>query len=789
MKIKKLHLAISAISLLGAALAIQAGAEESINQRSTTVVENTATGAPARLSDHWAYQPPANAAPPAVKHTSWVRTPIDQYVARQLEAKDLSPSPDASKEALVRRLSLDLLGVIPAPAVVDAFLKDKSPDAYETLVESFLNSPQYGERQARKWLDLARYADSSGFQNDNDRLNMWRYRDYVINAFNSDKPYDRFINEQLAGDELYPGNEEALIATGFMAQYTDNSNSRDMVQRHYQIVTDITDTVGEVILGQTFECARCHDHKFDAISQKDYFSLQSFFANVSVSDNLPVTQPRPSDLDYAQAQKQFADATRDINARIDALVALDGEAALVYHKERYLTDTREAIFKPEAEWTAMDRWINHRLDNVTGRGALINYFAERARSVDPEFHSDWHAEKLAEIEALQEELKPFNNLRPAAELGSDKITAMTELGHRDAPLTHVLLGGDHERVLDEVQPAFPPGLTTATPQIPELDFSSGRRAALAQWLTSADNPLTARVYVNRVWDQYFGRGIVETVSDFGKAGTKPSNPELLDYLAQQFIDSGWSVKALHREIVLSSVYRQASQERPELVAADPENRLLGSFPRRRLDAEQIRDSLLVASGRINPQVGGPSVFPPLPKTGRSGADSRGQNNMWRESSDEASHNRRSLYVFTRRTLPYPLLDVFNMASPQEAHSKREITTTALQALALINSDLVYDWSKALAGRVLNESGLDENANFDQLYRILFARTPSAEERGVLREFLDTQEKVIRERSGDGKQEIALPAGATVAQLNAFRASAFVDLVHTVANSNEAIYRY
>ncbi|MDR2213420.1 MAG: DUF1549 and DUF1553 domain-containing protein, partial [Pseudomonadales bacterium] len=550
MKRNKLRLAISAATLLTITLFVRVNAQEG----AATALASTSAAVSRPASDHWSYQAVVKPAVPEVVNQAWVRTPVDAFIAKQLEDKGLTPSPDADKATLARRLSLDLLGIIPAPETVAAFVNDESPDTYEKLVESFLDSPQYGERQARKWLDLARYADSSGFQNDNDRLNMWRYRDYVVDAFNSDKPYDRFIQEQLAGDELWPGDEDALIATGFMAQYADNSNSRDMVQRHYQIVTDITDTVGEVVLGTTFKCARCHDHKFDSITQQDYYSLQSFFANISNSDDIPVTQPTVWDVAFNEAQEKYSEATRDINARIDAVIDLDRDEALKYHKERYLTDTRDAIFKPESEWTPLDRWINHRLDAVTNRGALINYFEERARSADPAFHSDWHAEKLAEIEAIQAELKPFNALKPAPELGSNQITAMTELGHKDAPPSYVLFGGDHLRPLEEVQPAFPPAMTSATPQIPDLDFSSGRRAALAQWLTSADNPLTARVYVNRVWDEYFGRGIVETVSDFGKAGAKPSNQELLDYLAASFIESGWDIKELHRAIVLSSVY-------------------------------------------------------------------------------------------------------------------------------------------------------------------------------------------------------------------------------------------
>lgn len=779
-KPKKLRGAILlALAFAGSATLIKADDDAPNSASATTTATNL-------RSDHWSYQPVANPAIPEVQNKDWVRTPIDAFVLKQIEAKGLQPSPEATREQLARRVGLDVLGIIPPPELVQGFVNDESPQAYEKFVDTLLSLPQYGERQARKWLDLARYADSSGFQNDNNRLNMFRYRDYVINAFNSNKPYDTFIKEQIAGDELYPGDEQALIATGFMAQFTDNSNSRDMVQRRYQIITDITDTVGEVVLGQTFECARCHDHKFDAISQSEYYSFQSFFANINDVDNIPVTHKSESDLAFEKAQGEYDAATAEINAKIEAIIDTDRDAALVYHKERYLTDTRDAIFKPEAEWTALDRWINHRLANVTGRGALTNYFEERAHSTDPEFHSDWHAEKLAEIEKLNDELKPFNKLKPTLEMGSNTISAVTELGHNDSPPTYRLFGGDHERPLEEVFPLFPAAMTSDAPKIPELSWSSGRRSALVNWLTSDTNPLTARVYVNRVWDQYFGRGIVESVSNFGKAGTKPSNPELLDYLATRFVESGWDVKQLHRDILLSSVYRQSSAERPEVLEADPQNILLSVFPRRRLEAEQIRDSLLAVSGNLEAKVGGPSVLPPLPKTARDGGNEYG--NQWTESKQEADRNRRSIYTFTRRSLPYPLLDVFNMASPQEAHAKREVTTTPLQALTLINSEIVYDWSRDLAGRVINESGPDETAQFDKLYQILFARSPDSQEIASLKSFLDSQENLLKERSQSGSQQIALPDNLKTPTLNEFRTSAFVDLVHTVTNSNETIYK-
>ncbi|MES2605070.1 MAG: DUF1549 domain-containing protein, partial [Pseudomonadota bacterium] len=333
MKHKTLYRAVVialAIGSVGAALR----AEDTVPANSTAAAQPIA--ASNERSDHWAYQPVAHPQAPAVQNAAWVRTPVDAFVLAKIEEKGLQPSPEAERAVLARRIGLDVLGVVPAPELVESFVNDESPEAYEKFVDTLLSLPQYGERQARKWLDLARYADSSGFQNDNNRLNMWRYRDYVISAFNDNKPYDTFIKEQLAGDELYPGNEEALIATGFMAQFTDNSNSRDMVQRRYQIITDITDTVGEVVLGQTFECARCHDHKFDKISQAEYFSFQSFFANINSVDNIPVTHKGATDLAFEKAQGEFEAATAEINAKIDAIVDTDREAALVYHKERYL---------------------------------------------------------------------------------------------------------------------------------------------------------------------------------------------------------------------------------------------------------------------------------------------------------------------------------------------------------------------------------------------------------------------------------------------------------------------
>ena len=746
--------------------------------------------APARRDDkppHWAYQPVKHQEPPHVRQASWVRTPIDAFVLAKLEAAKLAPSPDADRATFVRRATLDVTGVIPTPEEVQAFVKDRSPDAYENLVDRLLASPQYGVRQARRWLDLARYADSTGFEGDQTRANNFRYRDYVVDSFNANKQFDRFIREQLAGDEIAPDDQQALIATGFMAGYPDNRNSRDMLQRKYQITTDITDTTGQVFLAQTVQCARCHNHKFDQISQKDYYQLQAFFANVSEVTTIPVKDVGPVEQAYRDAEKKYQEATKEVRAQQDALLAPVRAETIKYQKERYLPDTRAALFKRESEWTPLDRWINHRWENVTRTSnyELDRYLRETSQLTEVSTGKP-DEKKLADLEELRklgEELGKFNKQRPRR--GSDALTAMTELGHADAPPTFVLFGGDHEKPLEEVHPNFPAAFANgAVPHIVPTATSSGRRTALANWIASADNPLTARVFVNRVWSEYFGNGLAKNVSNFGVTGVPPTHPELLDYLAERFVANGWSVKSVHREILLSHTYRQSSSPRPDVTAADAENKLLAVFPRTRLDAEEIRDSLLAAAGVLDTTLGGPSVFPPVPANINAG-------NLWSESKDPAETNRRSLYIFTRRSLAYPLLDTFDMASPQQVHSRREVTTTPLQALTLYNSDLVFSWSKSLAGRVLRESAADDSARLDRLYEVLFARKPDKAERATLLSFLDEHERLLgKQGADDGKLALNVPAGAPAGAFdNPLRAAAFVDLVHTVANSNDFTYRF
>lgn len=748
----------------------------------------------APASKAWSpYQPVKTPEVPAVKQKPWVRSPIDGFVLAQIEAKGLKPSPDADRATFIRRATLDAWGLLPTPEEIKAFVNDKSPKAYETLVDRLLASHHFGERQARRWLDIARYADSSGFQNDNTRPNNWRYRDYVINAFNQDKPFNRFVQEQVAGDELFPDSQEAKIATGFLAGYPDNANSRDLVQRKYQIATDMTDLVGEALLGSTIGCARCHNHKSDKVSQKEYFQLQAYFANTSFDEKAPLAKGSETvwDQEYEKRQAAYNEATKEIRAKQKAILDSVREKGRQYHNERYLTDSRESIFKPKEQWNALDRWVNFRKETVASEQDIVAYLRETGQEKERAEYDPANAEKLKEYQALAAELKKFDKLKP--ESGSRWITAATELGHADAPPTFVRFGGIHERPLEEVQPAIPAlWAGKEQPAITPTANSSGRRSALAAWLTSDNNPLTARVYTNRVWSQYFDKGVVATVHDFGRAGAKPTNPELLDYLASNFVKNGWSVKKLHREILLSSVYRQSSNERADVIKADPENKLLAVYPRKRLEAEEIRDSLLYASGLLVDKVGGPAVYPPILKASNDVGKSQdfNGNRAWTVSEDKSDWYRRSIYIFSRRSFPYPVTQNFDPADPSKPHHKRDVTTTPLQALTLFNSDVVFDWSQALAGRVINEAGNNETAQINKLYEILFARQPNKTEVAALKDFLSNEQTVIRQKAATGKFEVAIPQGLKdTSNFDAVKSAAFVDLVHTVANSNDFAYRF
>jgi hypothetical protein len=728
-----------------------------------------ASAADAKIEKHWAFVRPTRTEPPAPRTAAWARNPIDRFILARLEKASLAPAAEASKETLIRRVSLDLIGLPPTPEEIDAFVADESSDAFEKVVDRLLASPRYGERWARHWLDLARYAESEGFKADETRPNAWRYRDYVINSFNADKPYDRFIREQIAGDELWPADPDAHIATAFNRHYPDESNARNLLQRRQEILNDITDTVGAVFTGLTIACARCHNHKYDDISQADYYRLQAFFANIRAADEMVLASPQAVK-EYQTKLAVWEEKTRDIRAKMNAIEEPKRNAIIKDYVDKYPAEIQASLNMPAAKRSAMDWQMYHKASQYLDPKSY-QYLAPTSAVVaglNAGAHKRW--------DELKKQLDQFASLHPG-ELPVG--TCIIDAG-REAPATHVLRKGVYDAPKQEVQPGFLSAIDPEPAHItpPPGIESTGRRTALANWLANPDNPLTTRVMVNRVWQYHFGRGIVGTSSDFGVQGDRPTHPELLDWLAAEFVHDGWSIKKLHRLIVTSATYRQASSPNSAARSIDPEDKLLWSFPRRRLEGEVIRDSALATSGLLNLKMAGPSIFPELPP----GMTSRGG---WKLTNDPAERNRRSIYVFVRRNTRYPMFEAFDMPDTHESCSRRYNTTTAVQALTLLNSRLTLEWAQGLAGRVVNFASGDREVQIDTAYRLAYGRHPTDAEKQLVRSFLDRQRDVIAQRLGAGENP-ALPAG-TSQHVEPAEAAALVDFCHVLINSSEFVY--
>jgi len=718
--------------------------------------------------EHWAFQTVKRPAVPSMKNTRWGRTAIDAFVLAGLEASKLQPSTPADKPTLLRRASLDLLGVPPSPEALDDFLADTSATAFARAVDRMLASPQYGERWARHWLDLARYAESEGFKADETRPNAWRYRDYVIQSFNADKPYDRFVQEQIAGDELWPGDTAAQIATTFNRHYPDESNARNLMQRRQEILNDITDTVGSVFLGLTYGCARCHDHKFDPILQTDYYRLQAFFANTAARDDF-ILAPAAEVKRHQEQLARWEEATREVREKMEAMEAPKRRALEKDYFEKYPPEIQAAWNKPEAERTAFERQMVWKAkqyldpkshEYVGGTDAVAGRF------------------KLAEKKQwqdLQKQLDEYAALHPGPlPVGS----AMMDLG-AEAPATRLLTRGFYDKPTEAVEPGLLQivyGKTATAASAPSAT-TTGRRSALAQALTDPQNPFTARVMVNRVWQYHFGRGLVGTSSDFGPKGERPTPPELLDWLAAEFMASGWSLKKLHRLILTSATYQQSSAWREGPAKADPQNKLLWRYPRHRLEGEAIRDSALAVAGLLNPKMGGPSIFPDLP-TGMPAP--RGG---WKLTEDVQERNRRSIYVFVRRNTRYPMFDSFDMPDPHESCPRRNVTTSPLQALTLLNSRLTLAWAQQFAGRVVDAAGSDLNRQVEAAYRLAYGRLPDKTELRMAREFFQSHRSIVATPSGES------PTGSAVisSSIEPAAAKTLVDFCHMLINANEFVY--
>ena len=716
---------------------------------------------PEHQRSHWSFQPVAEPDVPA----SQTNHPIDAFVLARLRGEGIRPAARADRTALIRRATFDLHGLPPTPAEVRAFVEDDSPDAFAKVVDRLLASPRYGERWARHWLDLARYAESEGFKSDETRPNAWRYRDYVIESLNSDKPYDRFVQEQIAGDELWPSDPQARIATGFNRHYPDESNAAILMQRRQEVLLDITDTVGSVFLGLTYSCAKCHDHKFDPILQSDYYRLQAFFTNVTTDDEIHLLNERQRAERQLQEAK-WEEATREIRSQMDALLEAKRADAFETQVNRRSPETREAFRKDAGQRSMYEKLLfqQHMWQMRYHNDArLANSLPKQDK------------ERYRELEAA---LAEFDHVKPGPlPVGM----GIRELGS-EPPATHVLSFANYAAPLEEVEPGYltllAPGPATYAPALDGR--SSGRRTALAGWLTGADNPLTARVMVNRLWHYHFGQGIVRTPSDFGLMGERPTHPELLDWLAAEFQSSGWSIKQMHRLIMNSQTYQQSSEFRQAASEEDPLNRLLWRFPPQRLEGEVIRDSMLAVAGRLNHQVGGPSVFPELPF---GAAQPRGG---WDVPESQHAQDRRSVYVFVRRNSRYPMLESFDMPDTHESCARRSLTTTAPQALALLNSEHTLGWAQGLAGRILDFAGTDRDGQIREGFRLAYSRQPDGWEKDTVLTFFETQRAIIAERAAAGEPLLlpdVLPAGMSQQE-----AAAVVDFAHMLLNSNEFVFK-
>jgi hypothetical protein len=708
---------------------------------------------------YWAFQPVKATVPPKP-----AANPIDAFIVARLEAKKLSLNPQADRVTLLRRVSFDLIGLPPTPEEVDTFVNDKSADAYEKVVDRLLASPHYGERWARHWLDLARFAESEGFKSDETRPNAWRYREYVIKSFNENKPYDRFVKEQIAGDELWPNDPWARIATGFNRHYPDESNARNLMQRRQEILDDVTDTVGATFMAMTYGCARCHDHKFDPILHTDYYRLQAFFANASADDEIPMVTP--DEMQKFRARKAaWEEQTKPVRDQIKALLDPEKSKILKEFVDKYPAEIQEIIAKPAAQRNPYE-W-------------QMFYKAKPYLTIDDDAAAKaLKGEKRKKYDSLMAELNKFSDLdpgEPPVGIGIRDVSAT-------APPTHRLNVGVYDAKMEEVQPGF---LSIVDPNPPAIvpvaaANSTGRRAALANWLASPNNPLTARVMVNRIWHYHFGQGLAPAPSDFGVMGGRPSHPELLDWLAAEFVRTGWDIKRMHKLIVTSATYRQSSAFNETAAKEDPRDKLMWRFPRERLEGEVIRDAALAVSGLLNESVGGPSVFPELP------AGAGKPRGGWKVSADPAERNRRSLYIFVRRNARYPMLEAFDMPDTHESCGRRNQTITAPQAMALLNGKVSLEWAQAFAGRVLKQAGPNVDAEVETAYRLAFGRRPDGFEKDTVLTFLNKQKSLVAERRGAGEKLAAptfIPADYDPAQ-----AAALVDFCQMLLNSNEFVYR-
>jgi Protein of unknown function (DUF1553)/Protein of unknown function (DUF1549)/Planctomycete cytochrome C len=787
--------------------------DQGANYSKTETVAATAKGYERRYKEvvfsaedrkWWAFQKPVRHSipiPTGKRGRANPPNPIDAFINNSLQRNGLSPAPQADRNTLIRRAYLDLIGLLPTPEEVDRFIKDSSPRAYENLIERLLTSPHYGERWGRFWLDVARYADSSGYEHDYDIANAWRYRDYVIKAFNQDKPYNRFIVEQLAGDELDNRDYASLIATtyyriGPRVRYREKDNP----YYRYEYLDDMIRTTFQGFMGLSVNCARCHDHKFDPISRMDYYrSMAMIFGNVDYNHPLA---PVEKIAEYEKNRKEVEVQVRPLWRKIAEIESPYRKAQFEKRLAKFPEEIQIAVKTPEEKRTPGQKLLAAQivsLDIDPDAFANQNLTASSYRGIKmSEAEEEVRQKLLGQIREIQ---KRQPSPLPIAEGVRDGDYRLVPDGPGDEPLPgkgnrfdygitccflpqpgqqyqvpQVYFASNGVDVAEDqksfvVEPGYLQVLVNGASPPPiahpsERGGSSGRRRALAEWIASPDNPLTARVMVNRIWHWHFGRGIVPTPSNFGKMGIKPSHPELLDWLASEFIRQGWSIKQMHRLIMNSNTYKMASSySRAENLEKDPNNIFLWRFPLRRLEAEAIRDVILSASGQINLQAGGEPFFPAIPPSVR---DSYRQG-KWVLTKEDASTWRRSIYAYWKRGLKYPMFEVHDQPDPNVTCESRNVTTVPTQALTMLNNEFVLIQARSFAERVLRDAGSDPLQQVRLLYRIALSREPAQKELEKSQAFILKQRDYHNGRVSDANL------------------AALTDLAHVMLNTNEFVY--
>ncbi len=652
--------------------------------------------------EHWAFQPVKKPAIPTVRETAWVRNPVDAFILAKLEAKGWKPADAAKPQALLRRMYFNIIGLPPTLEEREAFLKDPPTLAFDDLADELLSRPAYGERWGRHWLDLVRYAESNGYERDGAKPSVWRYRDYVIRSFNDDKPYDRFLLEQLAGDELPDADADTMTALGFYRLGPWDDEPADPAEDRFDQLDDIVSTTSQVFLGLTLGCARCHNHKFEPLTTLDYYRLTA------------IVNP----LRRFQAGRTDLDAPVGSAAQLAALAERDKQIGELSRKTAQLREESKTEFlKSGRSKLGADEQAAFLAALAARTDEQKKLVEQHKKALEEEVGSAFPEDMKTEI-ARQEDL--IRRLREA----TPDLPRVYYLHEPSAasPDTHVLLRGKATRPGIVAPPGVPAVLVSEQPDfLPAGDRTSRRRLSLARWLADPKNPLTARVIVNRVWQSHFGEGLVRTPSDFGVMGDPPTHPELLDYLVGEFTSHGWSLKWLHRLILTSNTYRMNKQWHAEYGSSDPENRLWWRFPYRRLEVEAIRDSMLAVSGRLNPKMYGPAMFPFIPPEALAGNSD--PNSIW-PVYDESKASRRTVYAFIKRSLVVPMIEVLDLCDTTKSSAKRAVTSVAPQALTLFNGRFVNEQAAHLAGRLEKEAGNESARQIALVYLLALCREPT-----------------------------------------------------------------